>query len=337
MHGYAVALKESARAGHSEHQLGTTLDFKSYGGRAPWDYTDWGTTTAGKWLKANAWKYGFVMSYPKCKTTVTCYTYEPWHYRYVGRTQAAALRASQLTLREFLWNQQNPTVATPSTTVRQPVGIAERFGVARASSPARRPRRRPSGEGPAADLGDELIRRAMVVGCHEHAGGPAVHRDQDAPRVGVGRRRAHGEFRHERPGLDAGTRAERATVTDEEQVAIGHDQLAADGGQGGGDFLAWLEDGLESGPRVLGQCIHGGDPTRLPPARTLSRARRNDGSRWQECSPCQAAVNASRTIASAVTTARNASRPSTAPRAIAVSWSHSTRNASWPLVERISR
>ena len=56
------------------------------------------------------------MSYPKGKTTVTCYTYEPWHYRYVGRTQAAALRASQLTLREYLWHQQNPTVATPSPT-----------------------------------------------------------------------------------------------------------------------------------------------------------------------------------------------------------------------------
>ncbi len=37
------ALKESARAGHSEHQLGTTLDFRSYGGPAPWDVADWAT------------------------------------------------------------------------------------------------------------------------------------------------------------------------------------------------------------------------------------------------------------------------------------------------------
>ena len=41
--GYATAIKESARAGHSEHQLGTTLDFRSYGGSAPWNYTDWAT------------------------------------------------------------------------------------------------------------------------------------------------------------------------------------------------------------------------------------------------------------------------------------------------------
>ena len=115
-HGYAVALKESARAGHSEHQLGTTVDFRSYGGSAPWDYTDWATTKAGAWLKANAWKYGFVMSYPKGKTSVTCYAYEPWHYRYVGRTARGAIRASGLTLREYLWREQNASVPTPTPT-----------------------------------------------------------------------------------------------------------------------------------------------------------------------------------------------------------------------------
>jgi len=84
VHGYAYALKESARAGHSEHQLGTSIDFRGYGGSLPWDWTDWGKSKQGKWLAANAWKYGFIMSYPKGKTTLTCYMYEPWHYRYVG-------------------------------------------------------------------------------------------------------------------------------------------------------------------------------------------------------------------------------------------------------------
>ncbi len=106
LHGYAYALKESARAGHSEHQLGTALDFRSYGGPAPWDVTDWATTKAGKWMKANAWKYGFILSYPKGKTSVTCYMYEPWHYRYVGRERAIWVHASGLTLREFLWKEQ---------------------------------------------------------------------------------------------------------------------------------------------------------------------------------------------------------------------------------------
>ena len=119
LHGYAYALKESARAGHSEHQLGTSLDFRSYGGPAPWDVTDWATTKAGKWMKANAWKYGFIMSYPKGKTSVTCYMYEPWHYRYVGRDRAIWVRDSGKTLREFIWAEQtrpHDTLSPAGTT-----------------------------------------------------------------------------------------------------------------------------------------------------------------------------------------------------------------------------
>ena len=114
--GYSAAIKSGARAGHSEHQLGTTIDLRSYGGSAAWYYSDWGTSRAGKWLKANAAKYGFVMSYPKGKASVTCYDYEPWHFRYVGRANAADVKASGLTLREFLWRQQNVPAATPTPT-----------------------------------------------------------------------------------------------------------------------------------------------------------------------------------------------------------------------------
>ena len=114
--GYAAALRSSARAGHSEHQLGTTIDFQSYGGSAPWYYADWGRSKAGAWLRTNAWKYGFVMSYPKNRMSVTCYAYEPWHYRYVGRKVAAAVRASGLTLREYLWRQQTAPPPTPTPT-----------------------------------------------------------------------------------------------------------------------------------------------------------------------------------------------------------------------------
>ncbi len=102
--GYSQALRVSARPGHSEHQLGTSLDFRSASStRAPWDYYDWATTKAGYWMKQNAWKYGFVMSYPKGKYWVTGYDYEPWHYRYVGRTRAAAIRYSGLTPRDWFW------------------------------------------------------------------------------------------------------------------------------------------------------------------------------------------------------------------------------------------
>jgi D-alanyl-D-alanine carboxypeptidase len=114
--GYSAALKSSARAGHSEHQLGTTVDFRSYGGSAPWYYSDWGTTKAGAWLKKNAWKYGFIMSYPKGKASVTCYAYEPWHYRFVGRSEAAKVRSSGLTLRQYLWLKQTVPAPTPTPT-----------------------------------------------------------------------------------------------------------------------------------------------------------------------------------------------------------------------------
>lgn len=94
----------SARPGHSEHQLGTALDFAGVGDpKAPWEHDDWGTTKPGRWLARNAWRFGFVRSYPEGMSDRTCYAYEPWHYRYVGRELAAAIEESGLTPREYLW------------------------------------------------------------------------------------------------------------------------------------------------------------------------------------------------------------------------------------------
>jgi D-alanyl-D-alanine carboxypeptidase len=104
-YGLEVGREKVARPGHSEHHLGTTIDFKSVGGTNAWAYDDWATTKAGSWLKGNAWRFGFIMSYPDGKKSTVCYQYEPWHYRYVGREQAADIRASGLTLREYLWKK----------------------------------------------------------------------------------------------------------------------------------------------------------------------------------------------------------------------------------------
>lgn len=101
--GYEQALRTSARPGHSEHQLGTALDF-SDGSAAPWEYADWATTPSGRWLAAHAADYGFVMSYPMGRTNVTCYDYEPWHYRWVGKTLAQRIVASGQALREYQGN-----------------------------------------------------------------------------------------------------------------------------------------------------------------------------------------------------------------------------------------
>jgi LAS superfamily LD-carboxypeptidase LdcB len=97
--GYEQALRTSARPGHSEHQLGTTIDFGD-GSAAPWEYEDWATTPTGAWLSAHAAEYGFTMSLAKGMSGVTCYDYEPWHYRWVGRELAITLVPSGPTLRE---------------------------------------------------------------------------------------------------------------------------------------------------------------------------------------------------------------------------------------------
>jgi D-alanyl-D-alanine carboxypeptidase len=106
--GLDAAVRKTARPGHSEHQLGTTLDFKTRGARDV--NKNWGSTPAGRWVRANAWRFGFVESYPRAKSDLTCYGYEPWHFRYVGQELAAQVHDSGLTLREFLWkwNQEHP-------------------------------------------------------------------------------------------------------------------------------------------------------------------------------------------------------------------------------------
>ena len=96
-----AALLRSARPGHSEHQLGTAIDVTSPG----WDgrFGDWAVETAeGRWMADGAWRYGFVMSYPAGAQPQTCFGYEPWHYRWIGRAVAAEHRESGLPLRVFL-------------------------------------------------------------------------------------------------------------------------------------------------------------------------------------------------------------------------------------------
>jgi len=87
--GRAEALRYSARPGHSEHQLGVGIDFMSAGGGAPWEGGDWGSSPAGRWMARNAWRYGWVMSYPPGEERRSCYGYEPWHWRYDSRQSGA--------------------------------------------------------------------------------------------------------------------------------------------------------------------------------------------------------------------------------------------------------
>jgi D-alanyl-D-alanine carboxypeptidase len=100
-YGRAQALKFSARPGHSEHQLGTTVDF-TVGPGVPLS-TKFGDTPSGKWLRRNGPKYGFIMSYPKGKKAASCYGYEPWHWRYFGRKLARQIHESGQVPRRYLY------------------------------------------------------------------------------------------------------------------------------------------------------------------------------------------------------------------------------------------
>ena len=114
-YGVKLASQAWARAGHSEHNLGLGVDFMTAGGGNPL-IGDWSTTPAGAWMKDNAWQYGWVMSFPKGKRSITCFHYEPWHYRYVGRDVAREIHESGLTVREYLWanfTQVDPVTGEP--------------------------------------------------------------------------------------------------------------------------------------------------------------------------------------------------------------------------------
>ncbi|MFN8532572.1 MAG: M15 family metallopeptidase [Dehalococcoidia bacterium] len=98
--GAAQADRVSAKPGHSEHQLGLALDFASAENGYELEES-FATTKEGKWLFANAARYGFVMSYPAGKEAVTGYAYEPWHFRYVGAAHAEAIARSDQTPIEY--------------------------------------------------------------------------------------------------------------------------------------------------------------------------------------------------------------------------------------------
>ncbi|MGI8552110.1 MAG: M15 family metallopeptidase [Dehalococcoidia bacterium] len=99
--GCTQALRESAVPGHSEHQLGLAADLTT--ASVGWGLEDaFGQTVEGRWLAEHAAGYGFVLSYPEGKETVTGYQFEPWHYRYVTEPLAAAIVRSRKTPAEYL-------------------------------------------------------------------------------------------------------------------------------------------------------------------------------------------------------------------------------------------
>lgn len=90
-----------ARPGFSEHQLGYSLDISTlkYGLTNHFENSE-----EFNWLKNNAHKFGFILRYPKTKENITGYSYEAWHFRFVGESVAEFIYNNDLTLEEYIFN-----------------------------------------------------------------------------------------------------------------------------------------------------------------------------------------------------------------------------------------
>ncbi len=100
-YGERKARSMSAQAGHSQHQLGTTVDLTFRSNK--WKFSQsQPKAPAGRWLKKNAHRYGFVLSYPRGKRKLTGYIHEPWHYRYIGVAAATEMYKADIPLESYL-------------------------------------------------------------------------------------------------------------------------------------------------------------------------------------------------------------------------------------------
>lgn len=93
-------LKTSARPGYSEHQSGLCVDLIEPE-KTELDES-FEKCAAFTWLKANAHRFGFILRYPKDKTEITGYSYEPWHFRFVGIDAATVIYEDNICLEEYL-------------------------------------------------------------------------------------------------------------------------------------------------------------------------------------------------------------------------------------------
>jgi D-alanyl-D-alanine carboxypeptidase len=100
LESYKLASVTVTVPGASEHQIGLSLDIVSTTYSAL--EIGFGDTKAGQWLKEHCAEYGFILRYPLGKEDITGIQYEPWHFRYVGKTAAAQIMERGITLEEFV-------------------------------------------------------------------------------------------------------------------------------------------------------------------------------------------------------------------------------------------
>ena len=100
LEAYQATKSSVALPGASEHQAGLAVDIIA----AAYPELDerQGDTPEQQWLMAHCQEYGFILRYPKGTESITGITYEPWHYRYVGKEAAQEITEQGITLEEYL-------------------------------------------------------------------------------------------------------------------------------------------------------------------------------------------------------------------------------------------
>ncbi|MEA4932506.1 MAG: M15 family metallopeptidase [Lawsonibacter sp.] len=101
--GQAAAETFSARAGYSEHQTGLALDINTASFSSHFE-----TTAEFSWLQEHCAEFGFLLRYPQAEEAITGYSFEPWHYRYVGVDVARICTDQHLTYEEYLARRPVP-------------------------------------------------------------------------------------------------------------------------------------------------------------------------------------------------------------------------------------
>lgn len=99
----AITVTYSNRPGTSEHQLGLCVDMHDLSGAD----VSFKNSTSYPWLSENAWKFGFILRYPEDKVSETAVSFEPWHYRYVGRYHAKKIHDAGLCLEEYIVRRES--------------------------------------------------------------------------------------------------------------------------------------------------------------------------------------------------------------------------------------
>ena len=100
--GEQAANRSVAKPGYSEHQTGLAMDIEGETTLGTGLTEAFGESPEGIWVAEHCHEYGFIIRYPKDKTNITGYIYEPWHIRYVGVEAAMEITELGVTFEEYI-------------------------------------------------------------------------------------------------------------------------------------------------------------------------------------------------------------------------------------------